>query len=91
MKLTTRVWAKFEAKGYPGKTQVINDVVSRVILEFAKWISSEGVYLNGNISVRIAKTETELYPAGKQADEDMQSELEAILQLAESNSEAETI
>ena len=84
MKLTTLIWAQMESKGRPVHTRRINDSVSRVILEFAKWMGE--AYMGANIRLTIARTEGELEVALSRKttnapDEDMMSELVALLDI----------
>lgn len=86
MKLTTEVWAKFESKGYPEKTIIINGTMNHVVLEFAKWIREPGVYLVSKMSCTIAKTEDELHEDRKRrlnVDSDFESEMNRILEAGE--------
>ncbi len=82
MKLNTMIWAQMESKGRPVHTRRINDSVSRVILEFAKWMGE--AYMGASIRLTIARTEAELEVAlsrktSNAPDGDMMTELTALL------------
>lgn len=58
MRLTTEVWAKFESKGRPNETRVVNNQVGLVAKELLGWLVE--VPMGHYIRVTIARTESEL-------------------------------
>jgi hypothetical protein len=76
MRLTTEVWAKFESKGKPDSTLVVNKEIGFVARDFLKWLTE--VTMGHNIRVTIARTKHEmerLTQSGKSGSQDMHDSL----------------
>lgn len=83
MKLSTHLWAKFESKGYPAKTIVVNGTISTILKDFIAWLTEEGLFLNSAIVLTMGKTEESVSIKRRgqsSADEDaMMAELAALI------------
>lgn len=80
MRGSTELWAKFESVGYPTKTHVQFGTLNQIILAFAKWSMSDGLYMGSQVRLILARTEPELETArGKVAIETFEAELEALM------------
>lgn len=85
MKMSTRVWARFESVGKPLSTWMTPEngmEVGKAMLELARWM--QGVYMGSHIRITFARSLEELEAAtqGKrtsQVNEDMLSQLESLI------------
>lgn len=82
MKPTTDIWGKFESKGKPDKTQIVNGTVREVLMAHAKWLLD--VYMGTHIQITYARTREELVLHSARTksdtpDSDMMAELAAMM------------
>lgn len=58
MKLSTKIWAKFESKGKPESTKIINGQLGQVIRDLTQWLWE--VRMGHRIVITLGRTEADV-------------------------------
>jgi uncharacterized protein with von Willebrand factor type A (vWA) domain len=88
MRPTTVVWAKFESKGFPDKTEIVQGTIVEITRHWAKWITREGVYMTHTINMTLAKHRVTLETGKKDMDMD-QEQINALFEAAGVNMDSD--
>lgn len=79
MKPTTQVYAKFESRGYPDKTEIVGplSVKEMIVRQFA-WTQQKGLSMGSKLVITFARSREELETRDT-ANLDIEAALDAVL------------
>lgn len=78
MKMSTKLWARFQSHGYPNATVTVNDTIRVIIGEYIKWLAT--VKMGTRITIVMTRSEAELEKGrGETIGEDILSEFAHLL------------